>query len=109
MTNRAKSFKAMPTAHLLCRSLGHAWNIELVTVRQVDGLRVYDVALACLRCTTTRADLVPMGTNANDPFTFSRGYGYADGYMVEDLKGWGGASLLKRNARNVLLGRLKGQ
>jgi hypothetical protein len=60
-----------------------------------------------MRCRTERSDLVPAGVDEDAPFMFTRGYRYADGYMVEDLKGWGGASLLKRNARNVLFQRLK--
>jgi hypothetical protein len=107
MTKRAKAFKEMPTEHLKCRSLGHAWEIQLVTVERPDGLQCYRVALECMRCRTERSDLVPAGVDEDAPFMFTRGYRYADGYMVEDLKGWGGASLLKRNARNVLFQRLK--
>jgi hypothetical protein len=104
---RAKAFKEMPTAHLKCRSLGHAWDVVLVTVERPEGVRCYRVLLECMRCTTERDDLVPAGSDGEMPFMFSRGYHYADGYMVEDLQGWGGASLLKRNARNVLFLRLK--
>lgn len=106
---KAKSFKQMPTAHLMCRSLGHSWEVDLVTVQRTDEGRVYSVALTCLRCSSTRADLVPMGADEDDPFTLGRRYGYADGYVVEDRGSWGGASLLKRNVRSVLLGRLKAQ
>ena len=104
---KAKAFKEMSTAHLKCRSLGHAWDVHLVTVERPEGVRCYRVALECMRCKTERSDLVPAGTNGDMPFMFTRGYRYADGYMVEDLKGWGGASLLKRNARGELFNRLK--
>lgn len=102
-----KAFKDMPTKHLMCRSLGHAWDIEMVTVARIDGERMWNTALRCLRCRTTRDDLSPIGADSNDPFTFARHYGHAKGYLVEDLKGWGGASLLKRNARDVLYRRLQ--
>jgi hypothetical protein len=104
---RAKAFKEMSTAHLKCRSLGHAWDVVMVTVRRTEEGSAYAVALECMRCDTQRDDLVPRGIDGEAPFMFRRGYRYADGYMVEDLEGWGGASLLKRNARDVLLRRLK--
>jgi len=104
---RPQSFRSMSTAHLTCRSLGHAWEIQLVTVERPEGWRCYRVALECLRCHTLRSDLVPAGTDGDAPFTFARGYHYADGYIVDDIKSWGGASLLKRNARDILFRRLR--
>jgi hypothetical protein len=106
MAKKATAFDEMSTEALLCRSLGHAWTITLISRKRYDG-GVWEVALECLRCKTTRDDVVPAGTDPKTPFNLARTYGYANAYIVADLKSWGGPSLLKRNARDVLFRRLR--
>jgi hypothetical protein len=106
MAKKATAFTEMSTKALTCRSLGHAWNITLITRKRYDG-GVWEIALECGRCKTTRDDVVPAGTDPKTPFNLNRRYGYANQYVVEDRKSWGGPSLLKRNAREVLFKRLQ--
>lgn len=106
---KARAFKEMSDDTLKCRSLGHAWDIEMVTRHREDGESVWHVAHVCIRrgCGTTRLDVVPVGTSLDLPYTLSRRYGYPDDYLIDDVKSWGGALLVKRNSRDVLLRRLK--
>lgn len=106
MARKSKAFTEMSTSTLLCRSLGHSWAIDMVTQKRRDG-GVWEITMHCTRCKTGRDDVVPTGTDAKSPFSLDRRYHYSNGYIVEDIKSWGGASLLKRNARDVLFRRLK--
>jgi len=102
-----KKFKDFKTNHLRCRALNHSWEpIETILIR-VEGRPVYQTILECTVCSTkddptykTDSIFVSGGKRVKAP-----PYHYTDKYLVEDVKSWGGAALLKRNSRVELYSR----
>jgi hypothetical protein len=66
--------KEMAEVQVSCRTFGHAWDVQRVTVDKVEGA-IFD--LSCLRCATTRVDRV----NRHNGDLDGRSYGYAEGYL----------------------------
>lgn len=99
--NKPSGFKDLDTEHLKCRSLGHAWEPELSVLTTVDRRQAFEVTLGCVRCGTERRDYI----YTTDGERAKRGYTYVPGYLVDDIKSWGGRWEFMRNARVELYGR----
>jgi hypothetical protein len=107
MVRKAQKFKDFTTEHLRCRATSHSWEpVETYLIR-VEGRPAYETTLKCTVCSrpkdpTFKTDtiFVSDGTRPKHP-----PYHYTNGYLVEDIKSWGGTALLKRNSRVELYGR----
>lgn len=73
MTRAIYDIHAADTAHVLCRTIGHAWEIDR-TERHPFGRAIIT---ACSRChSERRVVFTPTGQ------VTLRGYSYADGYLI---------------------------
>jgi hypothetical protein len=99
---RPNAFDDLATTTLLCRQLGHAWDVSLITSEKVDRHQMFQVRLECARCHTTRSDSVLADTAALS----RRHYGYPEGYLVPNIASWGGRVVFRRNANIVMFKRL---
>jgi len=97
-----KGFRELATDHLECRSWSHAWQHVSTHVRRDEAGRAFDVTLECLRCHTTRHDVIDAGTGSLD----ARAYSHAEGYLIDDVPSWGGRATFNANARRELYRRL---
>jgi len=98
---KIKGFPEMPTEHLKCRSLGHAWDPQRTVFIKEGRRRAYHTDLICLRCKTPGIDIVYVSDGDKKP----RKYKYK-GYLIEDAKSWGDRKTFNRNVRLELYGRL---
>lgn len=108
MARRASAKREAPrkladleTNHLACRSLGHAWDIEVCYRGREGASTVYTVHLRCSRCATTRRDRVVRHEGLD-----GRTYTHADGYLISNLDKWGGRTIFNSNVRETLYSRL---
>jgi hypothetical protein len=102
MASKIKSFKDISTVHLKCRSLGHAWDVDAVFVETKNRRKVYRAEFYCLRCDTTRSDVVLAQSGMID----GRRYGYVENYTLPGGP-WGGRQEFYRNVRLELIARIQ--
>jgi len=89
----ATNISDIGTVHLVCRDVGHAWNLIGYWLYGADRKRL----LRCTRCESEREDtLIP-----RYGYTLKRRYIYADGYLNDK-----GTVLDKSDYRAELLDRV---
>jgi hypothetical protein len=101
MAKKHEALAEMDTEHLKCRTWMHPWDVEVtysMTFRRSEHLEIH---LYCERCGGQRIDLVKRSTGE----LMRRRYIHPEGYMVEDLKSWGGRSTFNANVRVELYER----
>lgn len=94
------NLEEMSTDYLECRSWAHAWKHVVTYVTKTGRTKAYELHLRCLRCPAERRDLIVRGD------VMSRRYTYPRGYLVKDLKAYGGRSVFNATVRTALVSRL---
>jgi hypothetical protein len=100
MAKRPEAFAAMADEHLRCRAWYHAWEPVITYVSMVGRQQVYELHLRCLRCDAERID------ERTVKGLVRRAYRHPDGYLVGNLKAWGGRSTFTQNVHHELLSRM---
>lgn len=93
------NFGDISTQHLECRSWHHAWE-HVVTFVVASRPKRYELHLRCLRCGAERFDELVKGT------VTSRRYRLPEGYLIRDVKSWGGRVTFNGSTRTALADRL---
>lgn len=94
-----KAFQQLTTKHLECRNLNHSWiHKDTEVISRYGWLRLW---FRCSRCLTERIDTRIRKTGELE----SRRYIYANSYLVEELKSWGGRKQFNRNVSIELMER----
>lgn len=103
MAREPEGFTDLDTAHLLCRTLGHAWDpVGAPTHVSLDRRKGWEVEFSCLRSGCKRTDV--WSTNGVD--LLSRSYELPGGYLITDPQSWGGRQTFNANARRTVYDRL---
>lgn len=97
-----QSLSQLETAHLKCRSWAHAWDYEVSYVERVGNSRILELHLHCERCDGYRIDTFD---RPSQPRLISRKYVYPEGYVVVDLKRWGGRRHFNQSVQGELFSR----
>lgn len=96
MPRVAKAFREMDTGHLVCRQ-HHRWDLEVVEIQGTERWAHW----SCDRCGLDKVIVYDgQGTRLR-----ARAGRYPAGYLVKDVRQWGGRRELNRNVAGELINR----